>query len=121
MSKALLSVVAAAALLSVAVRPSLAQEITQPAAQPVPVLAGQSGGAGTSGGSTSGGATARAPAAEAPAEPLPAGPPAGPQQAAFFANPLIIGGAVAVTAIVICAIVCFSHSSSTTTSTNVTH
>jgi hypothetical protein len=123
MSKSLLSFITAAAFFVATLTPSLAQEITQPSVQPIPILAGQSGGAGTSGGSDSGGATAPAPppAAAEPVQPLPPAQPAGPQQAAFFANPAAIGGAALVTAIVVCAFVCFSHSSSTTTSTTVQH
>jgi hypothetical protein len=122
MSKSLLSFITAAAFFVATLTPSLAQEITQPSVQPIPILAGQSSGAGT-GGTDSGGATAPAPppAAAEPVQPLPPAQPAGPQQAAFFANPAAIGGAALVTAIVVCAFVCFSHSSSTTTSTTVQH
>src|SRR5947207_1441203 len=123
MSRSLLSLATAVALLASGLTPSAAQEITQPSAQPVPILSGQSGGAGISGGTSSGGAAVPAPAPVpvAPAEPLPPGPPAGPQQAEFFANPAVIGSAAAVTAIIVCALVCFGRSSSTTTSTGVTH
>lgn len=112
----------AGALFASGVMQAAAQEITQPAAQPVPILSSQSGGAGTSGGTSSGGAPVEAPAPVpmAPAQPLPPGPPAGEPQAAYFANPAWLAGGAAVTAIIICAIVCFGHSSSTTTSTSVT-
>src|SRR5207253_6086117 len=88
MSRTLLSLVITATLLGGTPAPSVAQEMTQPASQPVPIVSGQSGGAGASGGTTSGGASVETPppTAAAPAEPLPAGPPAG-QAAAFYSNP----------------------------------
>jgi hypothetical protein len=62
MSKSLLSVTTATIFFASTLTASVAQETTQPNVQPVAIMAGQSGGAGTSGGSTSGGATVEAPA-----------------------------------------------------------
>jgi hypothetical protein len=76
--------------------------------------ASTSGGA-TSGGATSGGATSPAPAPEAapPEAPAP-GPEAGPVAAAAVPfNPFIVGGVVAA-GVIICAIVCFGKSSTST-------
>ena len=122
MARPNLSTVVAAIFLGATLAPSFAQETTQPSVQPVAILAGQSGGAGTSGGTTSGGAPAEAsaPAPVEQAQPLAPGPAAGEQQASFLASPAFIGGAAAATAIIVCAIVCFNHSTSTTTSTSVT-
>ena len=121
MARPLLSTVVAAIFLGATLAPSFAQETTQPSVQPVPILSGQSGGAGTSGGITSAGvpAEAPAPAAVEPAEPLAPGPAAGAEQASFLSSPIFIGGAAAATALIVCAIVCFNHSTSSTTSTTV--
>ena len=117
-----LATVSIAALLAASTLPAWPQETTEgPAAHPVPIVHGQS--ATPSGGISSGGAPTEAPA-PSPAPPpasIPPGPPAGPQQAEYLSNGPLIAGAIAATAIVVCAITCFGHSSSTTTSTNVQH
>lgn len=122
MARPLLSTAVAGIFVGATLAPSFAQETTQPSVQPVPILAGQSGGAGTSGGVTSGSvpAEALAPAAVEPAQPLAPGPAAGEQQASFLSSPVFIGGAAAATALIVCAIVCFNHSTTSTTSTGVT-
>ena len=118
-----LSAISIVAILAGGVAPAWPQETTGgPAAHPVPIMQGQT--ATSSGGITSGGAAAEAPAPAPPPEPLPPlqpGPPAGPQQAEFYAGPGFILGAAAATAIVVCALACFSHSTSSTTSTTVQH
>ena len=117
-----LAVLSVAAVLGGGIMPAWPQESTEgPAAHPVPILQGQS--ATPSGGITSGGAATEAPIPPAPPPPapLPPGPPAGPQQAEFYSSPTFLLGAAAATAIVVCAIACFGHSTSTTTSTTVQH
>ena len=110
-----------AAYLSTSSVVASAQTAPATSIQPSVVAQGESGGA------TSGGATSAAPAPEAPeapaapppppaAEELPPGPAAGPQ-AAFYADPAFLIGAGVVTAAVVCALVCFGSSRSTTTST----
>jgi hypothetical protein len=111
------SLALAAALVSAGVESAMAQTVS-----PAPIQLAQ----GESGGATSGGAASEAPApppaTEAPApepqaEALPPGPVAGPAAPMFAVNPYILGGAVVAGAIV-CALVCFSNSSSTTTTSS---
>jgi hypothetical protein len=52
---------------------------------------------------------------------LQPGPPAGEQRAEYLSNGEMIAGGVALTAVIVCALTCFSSSSSTTTSTVATH
>lgn len=115
----LLVVLSIAALMGVGLSPTWPQESTSgPAAQPVPIIQGQS--AAPSGGITSG-ATATETPAQSPPAPLRRGPPAGPQRAEYLSSRAILGGAAAATAIVVCALACFSRSSRTTTSTTAQH
>lgn len=119
----LLAAVSIAALMAAGATPAWPQETTSgPTAHPVPIIEGQS--ATPSGGIASGGAATEAPAPLPPAEPaapLPPGPPAPPQQAELLSSGPFIVGAAAATAIIICALTCFSHATSTTTSTTVQH
>jgi hypothetical protein len=122
MSRVWIAVATAAALMSLNLEVALAQ--TASAAQPMQLAQGESGGA-TSGGATSGGTTSAPAATEAtpPAtgaeqsQELAPGPAAGPEAATFGVNPLIVGGAV-IAGAVVCALVCFGNSSSTTTTSS---
>lgn len=116
-----IAVTTAAALLGVSA-PSFAQPQAAPNTHPAPIVQGQSetpvappGGSDQAGVAT--------PAAPAPPSsgPLPPGPAAGDQRATGLSDTELIIGGVAITAIVVCALACFSNSSSTTTSTTVTH
>jgi hypothetical protein len=119
MNRVWIAVVTAAALMSSNLEVALAQ--TASAAQ---LVQGESGGA-TSGGATSGGTTSAPATTEAtpPAtgaeqsQELAPGPAAGPEAATFGVNPLIVGGAV-IAGAVVCALVCFGNSSSTTTTSS---
>jgi hypothetical protein len=119
----LLVTISIAALMGTGIAPAWSQETTSgPTAHPMPIVQGQT--TVPSGGITSGGAATEAtapPTSPPPPAPLPAGPPAGQQQAEFLSNPAMITGAVAATAIIVCALTCFSHSSGTTTSTTIQH
>jgi hypothetical protein len=123
MRRSLLALSAAVALAAASVSNTLAQETTTgPAAHPVPAIAGQSA-TQPSGGVSSGGATSEeaAPLPPAQREPLQPGPPAGEQRAEFLSTGAMIAGGVAITAVIVCALACFSNTSSTTTSTVVQH
>jgi hypothetical protein len=120
-TKKWIAVVASAALFTASTLPLSAQTTSSNSGHPI-VLAQESGGASTSGGATSGGATsggatspAPAPEAAPPPTEAPApGPEAGPVAAAAVPfNPFIVGGVVAA-GVIICAIVCFGKSSTST-------
>lgn len=92
-------------------------------AHPQPVIQGQSTTpvAPPGGIDQAGVATPPAPASAESAAPLPPGPPAGAQRAAELSNVDLVAGGVAITAVVVCALACFSRSTSTTTSTTPVH
>jgi hypothetical protein len=108
-------------MVSANVTVSAAQMASGAVVQPAQLAQGESGGEATSDGVTSGGA-----ADETPAPPLTAaapelrpGPPAGEHQARLLSTDTLIVGGVIATAVIVCAIACFSNSGSTTTSTTV--
>lgn len=121
MRRILAPMIAAAVL---ATAPCFAQQESGPNGDhPQPVLQGQSSTpvAPPGGIDQAGVATPPAPAPVEAAGPLSPGPPAGEERAAELSNTDLIAGGVAVTAIIVCALACFSNSSSTTTSTTATH
>jgi hypothetical protein len=116
-----LATIATAALLATG-GPGIAQPQASPNTHPAPILQGQSTTpAAPPGGIDQAGVATPAAAPPAPAGPLPPGPPAGDQQAQNFSNAELIAGGVAITAVVVCAIACFSNSTSATTSTTAHH
>jgi len=126
-TKKWIAVAAAAALFTASTIPLSAQTTSSNSGQPI-LMAQESGGASTSGGATSGGATSGGATTPAPA-PEPAAPPpeaapapgpaAGPVAAAAIPfNPFIVGGVVAA-GVIVCAIVCFGKSTTSTSATTV--
>lgn len=103
--------------------PSFAQQESGPNGHPEPILQGQTttpvappGGIDQAGVAT----PSAVPSAEA-TEPLTPGPAAGPARAAALSSVAFIGMGVAVSAAIVCALACFSNSSTTTTSTTPIH
>jgi hypothetical protein len=107
----------------IASAPSFAQQESGPTVRPQPVLQGQSTmpEAPPDGIDQAGAASTSAVPAPEASNPLHPGPPAGYNRAATLSDVDLIAGGVAVTAIIVCAIACFSRSSSTTTSTTAVH
>lgn len=121
MHRNLFALALATSMFGANVTASVAQKTSGAVAQPARLAQGESGGAATSGGVASAGAASETPAPPptAGAPELQPGPPAGEHQAMSLSTDELIAGGVAVTALVVCAIACFSNSSSTTTSTTV--
>lgn len=121
MKRSLLALTAVVALAAGTMSTSLAQETTAgPASHPLPLVGGQTA---TPPQGTVPSAMSEQPARVSPVPPGPLqpGPPAGVQGAATLSNAVLVTGGVAVTGAVVCALTCYSSSTSTTTSTVATH